>query len=284
MGSVGDVTADPYTSTMIATAIYSSYGPADDGRIKPDVVGNGENLYSSNAVSNASYEFSSGTSMAAPNVTGTVALIAEHYENTFGALPAAATSKGLVIHTASDAGNVGPDYAYGWGLVDAGDAATFITSAAAGVGGDTLIEGDFTGTELTYKFVSTTGASVKATIVWTDAPGAAQAAGLDIRNPLLVSDLDLTITDESGTAYYPWTLDPNNPTAPAIRTTRNQVDNVEQVAIDRPALGVYTVHVSTSGAITAQPFTLLVSGLEAIGGGGVKPTPPERVLPAVGPP
>ncbi|MCU0872345.1 MAG: S8 family serine peptidase, partial [Pirellulaceae bacterium] len=283
VGSVGDVTADPYTSTMIATAIYSSYGPADDGRIKPDVVGNGENLYSSNAVSNASYEFSSGTSMAAPNVTGTVALIAEHYENTFGALPAAATSKGLAIHTASDAGNVGPDYAYGWGLVNAGDAATFITSAAAGVGGDTLIEGDFTGTELTYKFVSTTGGPAKATIVWTDPAGATQADGLDVRNPVLVHDLDLTITDESGTTFYAWTLDPNNPTAPAVRTVRNRVDNVEQVALDRPALGIYTIHVSTSGPISSQPFSLLVSGLDAAGGGGVKPSPPPRVIPQIGP-
>jgi hypothetical protein len=279
VGSVGDVTADPYTSTMIVTAAYSSYGPTDDGRIKPDVVGNGESLLSSLATGNAAYGGMSGTSMAAPNVTGTVTLLTELYRDTFGSLPSAATSKGLVIHTAADAGNPGPDYAHGWGLVNAADAATFISRAAAGGSGDSLIQDTFSGGESVYTFVSTGRESFKATLVWTDLPGAVQPAGLDIRTPVLVHDLDLVITNQSGRSYYPWTLNPNNPSAPAIRTQRNLVDNVEQVLIDAPAAGIYTVRVSASSAVSTQAFSLLVSGT----GGGVTPTPPERQIPAPGP-
>jgi hypothetical protein len=71
VGSVLDVLNDPYTSGDIVTSVFSSYGPTDDGRVKPDVVGNGQGLFSTFSGSNTAYGNMSGTSMAAPNVTGT---------------------------------------------------------------------------------------------------------------------------------------------------------------------------------------------------------------------
>ena len=119
VGAVDDVTSDPYFSTDISMSTFSGWGSTDDGRIKPDVVGNGVELYSTVNDSNNAYDSSNGTSMASPNVAGTAVLLKEHFETSLGYSPLSSTLKGLIIHTASDAGNVGPDYSYGWGLVDA---------------------------------------------------------------------------------------------------------------------------------------------------------------------
>ena len=110
---------------------YSSWGPTDDGRIKPDLVANGYSLYSSYSSGTASYAYSSGTSMAAPNATGTAQLLLSLYTSMKpGEYMRASTLKGLLIHTADDLGTAGPDYKFGWGLVNAKAAADLICTAA----------------------------------------------------------------------------------------------------------------------------------------------------------
>jgi subtilisin family serine protease len=108
VGAVNDVLSDPYTPGQIVTTGFSSYGPMDDGRIKPDVVGNGAGLYSTYSSSDTAYTTLSGTSMASPNVAGTAVLLIEHFEDEFLTAPRSATTKGVLIHTATDAGNTGP--------------------------------------------------------------------------------------------------------------------------------------------------------------------------------
>jgi subtilisin family serine protease len=137
VGAIEGITVkkETYDKSDVGMPTFSSWGPTDDGRIKPDVVAAGNNLYAPVAFvpgsippaeSNESYRGNlSGTSFAAPTVTGTAVLLIEHYRNLFGTLPLSATTKGLLTHTAFDAGNVGPDYSHGWGLVDA--AANFLT-------------------------------------------------------------------------------------------------------------------------------------------------------------
>ncbi len=261
VGAVYDVTSDPYTSAQIVTTGFSSYGPTDDGRVKPDVVGNGNSLFSPVAVSDTAYGYASGTSMSSPNVAGTSVLVIEHFDNEFGVEPLSASTKGLLIHTASDAGNPGPDYAYGWGLVNAAAAATFISDAATADTTSYLEERSYGGSAWSLDLVSNGTQPLKATIVWTDpAPTVLPGSGLDDPTPVLVNDLDLWITGPGGATYYPWTLDPLNPSAAAVRTKANHVDNVEQVAIDAPAAGVYKLHVGRTGSLFSQPYTLLVSG------------------------
>jgi Ca2+-binding RTX toxin-like protein len=85
---------------------------------------------------------------------------------------------------------------------------------------------------------------------------------LDETTPVLVNDLDFWIVGPDNTIYYPWTLDPANPSSPAVQTKGNHLDNVEQVLIDQPAAGTYQIHVGHTGAIatSAQDYSLLVGG------------------------
>lgn len=268
VGAIEDnLNDDPIKPETIKITEFSSYGPTDDGRIKPDVVANGKNLYSSLATDDDDYlEIgNSGTSLSAPNVTGTAVLLIEHYNNLFSDMPRSATTKGLLIHTATDAGNVGPDYSFGWGLVNAAEAANFLTRIDENDPGNYFDEISYSGTEQTINVVSDGGTKnpLKATIVWTDpAPTTIPAAGLDINTPVLVNDLDLWITGPDGT-HLPWTLDPANPKKTADRAV-NHVDNVEQVLIHTPVAGKYTIHVGhTGGSLlnNEQNYSLFISGL-----------------------
>ena len=260
VGAVLDVTNDPYASTEILTTSFSSYGPADDGRVKPDVVGNGFQLYSSVSTGDTDYDIYSGTSMAAPNVAGTAALLTQHYLNEFGSKPSAATTKGLLTHTASDAGNPGPDYEYGWGLVNAAEAATFLSDAAAGKPEAQLFEETYVGSTITQTVYSDGTEPLKASIVWTDPAGTAVGGALDNASPVLVNDLDITITDSGGATFFPWTLNRTNPAAPAFRSSANHVDNVEQVLVSFPSAGNYVIEITDSSGVLDQPYSLFVSG------------------------
>ena len=87
----------------------SSQGPTDDLRIKPDITGNGTSLISTSSSSNTATATLTGTSMASPNVAGTLILLQQHYRNLTTNFMRAATLKGLACHTADDAGLIGPD-------------------------------------------------------------------------------------------------------------------------------------------------------------------------------
>ena len=106
----------------------SSEGPTDDFRIKPDIAGNGTGVYSTYENSNTAYASITGTSMASPNVAGSILLLQQHYGNTTGSYMRAATLKGLALHTADDAGVSGPDAVFGWGLLNTKKAAEVILS------------------------------------------------------------------------------------------------------------------------------------------------------------
>ncbi len=97
---------------------------------KPDIVADGVNLLSSIATSNTAYATFSGTSMSSPSVAGSLLLLQEYYSQLHGgAFMRSATLKGLVIHTADEAGpGPGPDYQFGFGLVNMQKAAAVITS------------------------------------------------------------------------------------------------------------------------------------------------------------
>ncbi|MBG88369.1 MAG: hypothetical protein CMO80_15910, partial [Verrucomicrobiales bacterium] len=128
IGAANDAVAGGLRSVAAGTmSSFSGWGPADDGRIKPDIVANGVGLTSAHDSSNTAYSGSSGTSMSSPNACGSALLLTEYYSDLFsnGAMRAS-TLKGLIIHTADDVGNAGPDYSYGWGYMNAKTAADHI--------------------------------------------------------------------------------------------------------------------------------------------------------------
>ena len=244
----------------ISIAPSSSQGPADDGRVKPDISGDGVNLYSSDSSSDASYSIKTGTSMAAPNVAGTLLLLQQYYNELNGDFMKASTLKGLACHSADDASPTGPDAVYGWGLLNAKAAAEIILedqNNTARIFERTLNQGE----TFNYTFSTSLNGKLKASLCWTDPPGNASTA-LNDPNPDVINDLDMRLTS-NGNTYYPWRLNLENVAAWATRDGDNNVDTVEKIEVDNSLSGTYTLSITHKGGLTngAQNFSLIISGL-----------------------
>lgn len=258
----------------VKVASFSAFGPTDDGRIKPDITGIGVNVFSTVTSGDNAYETISGTSMASPNVTGSLALLQQHYGNlNNNQFMLSTTLKALAIHTANEAGDAdGPDYKHGWGLLNAFKAAETITvkNQYALIEEKTL---NNSSTE-TLELVASGTEPLVATIVWNDpVPETfSDSTLLDDPTVMLVNDLDSKIVEGSDT-FLPWVLDPANPSA-AATTGDNIKDNVEQIVIKNPTAGkTYTLTVSHKGTLktndsegklidtNSQNFSLIVTGI-----------------------
>ena len=265
VGAVNDAVSGGERSLANATqSTFSSWGPTDDGRIKPDVVGNGVGLTSSGASGNTHYYGSSGTSMSAPNVSGSAILLIEHFNNLFpGQFMLASTIKGLIIHTADSLDDPGPDYRNGWGLMNTKAAVDHITAHFEAPTTGHMVEDVLgNGTTISYEVLWDETDDLWATLVWSD-PAGTPVFGLNNPTPMLVNDLDLRIVSPSGVTNFPWILDPANPSH-AATTGDNNLDNVEQVYIADPTeSGTYTIQISHKGSLSGgeQLFSLLVSGV-----------------------
>lgn len=293
IGAAGDAVSGGVRNPSVGTITYfSSLGPCDDGRIKPDVVANGEDLTSSvarvggtdtGALSNTTYDVYSGTSMATPSALGSSVLLAQLYAREFsGQRMRASMLKGLLIHTATDVGTVGPDYKYGWGYINVKAASDLILAHKSSLIAPKMIEGGITAASgpKTHTFIWDGVSPIRATLCWTDPAGTAQT-GQDSRTPNLKHNLDAKITAPNGTTNYnpyvmpfvgSWTT---ASMATAATTGKNNVDNVEQVYVSSPSQnGTYTVTVSLDGSLTtaSQAYSLIITG-----GTEVESNPPPTV-------
>ncbi len=273
--TVGAVTGLPagYSKPQdVVISSFSAWGPTDDGRIKPDLVANGVSVTSTASFSNTSYATLSGTSMSAPNATGSLLLIQEYYNKLKpGTFLRSSTLKGLAIHTTDEAGDApGPDYKFGWGLLNVERAASVLTNAIpsnnATTSSDLVFENTLNnGQTFTRTVVATGKVPLKATICWTDPKGSVNnnsATNLNDRTKKLVNDLDIKITRGSQT-ILPWRLNVDNPAAPAQRGDNN-TDNVERIDADSTIPGqTYTITVSHKGTLErgTQAYALIVSGV-----------------------
>lgn len=245
----------------------SSQGPTDDRRIKPDIAGNGTGLVSPISTNNTATADYSGTSMAAPNVTGSLLLLQQHYKNVTTSFMRSATLKGLACHTADDAGEIGPDPYFGWGLLNAKKAAETITNngLSSWISEQRLNQGQ----TFTMTVRSNGGANnpLIASITWTDLPGEANNGQRLVPNDLfrsLVNDLDIRVT-RNGTTFFPWKLNSTDPLLPATRVGDNNLDNVELVRIDSPAAGDYVITITHKGNLVTggQNYSLVVTGISS---------------------
>lgn len=265
VGAVEDIIGGYSNAAGVVLASFSSLGPTDDGRIKPDLVANGVSLLTAHSAADDAYTLISGTSFSTPSVAGSLNLLSQLYSDTYGTnrFALASTLKGLAIHTADEAGDApGPDYRFGWGLLNSLAAAQAITNDAASgskahVKEVFLLDGDF----IEFPVVATNSQPLKVTTAWTDVPGEVPALSVDPTNLMLINDLDLRLIDSSGGTNFPWVLDPANPTN-AATTGDNYRDNVEQVYIASPTSGTYTVRVTHKGTLSngLQAVSILISG------------------------
>ncbi len=227
------------TANLLPNALLdatSSRGPAYDGRLKPDIAANGTNHFSTNP--NNEYQEFGGTSGAAPGIAGCLAQLTQAYKTMHGGQePINALLKAAILNTANDLGNVGPDFQFGWGHINTWRALSLLEQNR-----HQTAQVD-QGAETTHTVQIPNGTrQAKIMIVWADPPtdpGAERA---------LLNDLDLRVVSPNGTStYLPWKLDPT-PDPDLLNTPagngRDSLNNVEQVAINDPAAGAYTVYIN----------------------------------------
>ena len=243
----------------VVMSSFSSWGPTDDGRIKPDISAKGVNTFSALNNHETSYGNLSGTSMASPSVTGTLLLLQQYYNQINKKFMKASTLRGLMINTADEAGATnGPDYQFGWGLINAEKAAKIIKTDGLE---SLIIEKEINqGQSQTMKINALGSDPIKVTLCWTDPKGNNVTQIIDDKTPNLVNDLDIKITQLS-TTYYPWKLDPANPNTGAI-TGINDVDNVESINVNG-ASGEYIITINHKGTLFSgkQNYSLIISGI-----------------------
>jgi len=233
---------------------FSSWGPLDDGRLKPDVTApgcqsNGDGGVMSTTPSDQ-YDVLCGTSMATPTATGCSALLRQLYSALHaGERPEPSLIKAILIGTSVDLGNAAPDFAFGHGRIDVrasadamlDDSQTSVSVAHGGV--------------MNLPFVVPAGLpALRFVAVWDDVPGSESAS------PALVNNVDFVLVDPLGNTHLPWVLNPSNPSALATRGVDNR-NNVEHIQVPSPMAGAWTARV-TGTNVPFGPQTVSVFGLD----------------------
>ncbi len=248
---------------------FSSWGPTDDGRIKPDVVAKGLSVYSSIYHPNENYGYKSGTSMSSPMISGSIGLLLQHHKDLNpDNNPLSSTIKGLIIHTAdNETGSApGPNYRYGWGTMNTKKAAEVISADAINDGIHIQELTIYDATEINVPVRAKGNEPLRATIIWTDPPGMPVEPSLNPPDLMLVNDLDMRVTDLYNNAFSPYILDPENPSA-AATTGDNFRDNIEMIHIHAPGVNqLYNINISHKATLTSgsQPFSLIITGNKAV--------------------
>jgi hypothetical protein len=240
-------------------------GPVDDGRIKPDVVGPYESIYTTTSGGGYTSGFG-GTSGATPVAAGGVGLIYEMYKrnhfgnNPSGTVPHSATVKAILIADAYQYELTQADrMAQGWGLVDVGNVYF--------MGENHLIDDESeslrTGESQIYNITPTGIHQLKITLVWTDVPGTTSS---DLH---LINNLNLKVTDPYGTVYWGnYGLDLSKWSSSG--GSADSLNNVENVFLESPISGEWTIEViaenialdgNTDTIQMDQNYALVASGV-----------------------
>jgi len=267
VGAIEDMISGYTAASNVMMSTFSGFGPTDDGRIKPDVMANGVSLITPSASGDTYYFFGgiSGTSFSAPSVSGSLGLLQQLHQQLHGTNqpPWASTYKGIVIHTADEAGDTpGPDYRFGWGLMNTLSIARIFDETTDWNSKPYLKEVSLPdGETASFRVTADTNQPLRVTICWTDVPGAVQPNQLDPTNSVLVNDLDLRVMSPDGATNFPWVLDPFNPTNAATHGD-NILDNVEQVVVENTTTGLYEVVINHKGSLSngVQDVSILING------------------------
>lgn len=258
---------------------YSNWGPTDDGRVKPDIVtlGTAINvpLYTGNNTYTGVDVSSSGTSYSTPAAAAAGLLLQQYYNSIFGTYMKAASLKALMLHTADEAGNAGPDAKFGWGILNVERAAQTIKQMQFG-GSAKLVEFTTNPTNDSSSEVSVTGvaggSSARVSICWTDDEGVEQtsADGINPTASRLVYNFDILFRQQGPSInvrpFAPLSVsNPNNVATVSTTWFGNSVDNYKQANIAgttvNSGLTVY-VRKSSSSPSTTRNFSVILTGLK----------------------
>ncbi|MEA3559479.1 MAG: S8 family serine peptidase [Candidatus Thermoplasmatota archaeon] len=254
-------------------AAFSSRGPTDDGRQKPEIVAPGTNILSLRSTQtpntgwgtyagNSNYIFMGGTSMSTPLTAGTVVLIRQYYNSTLGYdTPSGALMKATLINGGVDLtpGQYGssnattqeingrPDNHQGWGRVN-------LTESLYPGNGNLAFIDNMSGISTGEKVASTLSVAssskeLRLTLAWSDHPPSMAAS------KQLVNDLDLWVEAPNGTIY-----NGNDLIAP-FNDTKDDTNPVEGIMISSPSAGIWKVFINgTNIPMGPQHFALVASG------------------------
>lgn len=235
--TIGNIDNSTYTINS-----GSSGGPVNDGRLKPEIVAGGVNILST--IPHNAYGLSSGTSMACPTVTGSLALLEQRYRQLQGGANApAALIKAVVCNSATDLGNPGPDFIFGFGNLNARTAVEVLENHQYSTG----TVNDAGTINIPLSGIPSGLQQLKIMLYWPDYPGAPDAA------TALVNNLDLTVTAPDATIHQPLILNPaaDHVNDVAVEGTDN-LNNIEQVVINNPPGGDFTITVKGASIPTGS--------------------------------
>ncbi len=256
-------------------AVFTLFGPARDGRIKPDLVAPARVLAgSANFDGNPNTcdeSRQAGTSWASPSAAGAAALVRQYYTDGFypsgvatpanSLTPSAALLKATMISAARAVPYRGdvlqnrrvpalpvPSHEQGWGFPVLDDALYFPGDAQKLRVVDVPLAAGLAERQTANVVVNVkAGTPFRAVLVWTDPPG--HIAGVSDTRPQLVNDLDLQVRTPSATHL-------GNGAAP------DRINNVEVVSLEAPAAGNYTISVNAHdlGFGETQSYALVLTG------------------------
>jgi Subtilase family len=293
VGASNPLPNNTYTSAAdVVHASYSSAGPRRDGGIKPDITAVGN--YSSNHYNPANptalsgYGSNLGTSFSAPMVTGVAGLLTELNQklaqNSNLSLRAD-QMKLLLCHTAKAAGtHPGPDAHFGWGLLDAANAASTLIKSYNQQAIFELLDRENESADTLLELTALGNEDLKISMAWVD-PAATINTPKVVTDPAdtssrLVNDLDMTLSpiDNPNQNLLPWRLNTQNPMQ--AEQGDNTVDNFEQIVVEQPVAGqryqLRIKHKNTLQDATGNPapqhYALLITGATESQTLGLKPT------------
>lgn len=198
---------------------FSSRGPAYDGRIKPEIVTSG----------------GGGTSFATPAFAGFWAQLQQAYKYYNGGTESKSDLlKCITLNSADDAGNLGPDYTYGWGRINARKAHEIIKDSS-------FFTGSISNSETKTHSISVPAdiKEMKVMVYWHDPEAASNVS------KALVNDVDLLVKN-GVTIYQPYALNGTSSANVSDLATKgsDHLNNMEQVVINNPVAGSYSFELS----------------------------------------
>ena len=253
--SIADAGVDEETGVWTVEPMgMSSRGPADDGRIKPDVAALGRDVLSTNGggtMLHAEQRHEHGL----PARPERAALLVElHHRYTGGATPTADWMRRCSSTPRAPRGRQQPTPALGHGLLDVAAAAALAQEDLSGQ--RALIDRPEFGRRtrrITYALDVEAGAPLVVTASWTDPTGLVNSGADDDPAPALVVDLDVVLEAPDGTLHYPWRFERDGRTATAQNDGPNRADNVERIVVTDPQAGTWSAFITAEVSPRCSP-------------------------------